>query len=321
MTLTDLRYIVAVAQHKHFERAAKACFVSQPTLSLGIKKLEEELEINIFEREARNELRITEQGEQIIEQAQKVLDQASHLKALAQTHQDPLAAPLRLGAIYTIAPYLLPELIPLLHKRAPQMQLRLEENFTAVLAEQLKQGKLDVILIALPFNEAGVITQAVYDEPFEAAIPASHHWKKRKQIGANELAEENLLLLGPGHCFRDQVLESCPDCKSSGNLQDSLAGGSLETIRYMVASGTGITVLPSSSKQISASTPLIKMIPFKEPAPKRRVALAWRKGFNRPQAIDVLRKEILNCRLSGVSMLEDEVSSAVTHKKNQANAE
>ncbi len=307
MTLTELKYIVAVAQHKHFGRAAKSCFVSQPTLSLGIKKLEEELELSIFEREARNELRITEQGEQIIEQAQKILDQAAHLKTLAQTYQDPLAASLRLGAIYTIAPYLLPELIPHLHKRAPQMQLRLEENFTAVLSEQLKQGRLDVILIALPFNEAGIVTQAVYDEPFEVVIPADHHWKNHPQIKANELAKESLLLLGPGHCFRDQVLQACPDCSSSSNLQESLAGGSLETISHMVASGTGITVLPSSSKPKATNNPLIKMIPFIKPAPQRRVALAWRKGFTRPEAIEVLRQEILKCSLSGVSMLTEEL--------------
>jgi len=306
MTLTELKYIVAVAQHKHFGRAAKACFVSQPTLSLGIKKLEEELGLNIFEREARNELRITEQGEQIIEQAQKVLDQAAHLKILAQTQQDPLAAPLRLGAIYTIAPYLLPELIPLLHKRAPQMQLRLEENFTAVLSEQLKQGKLDVIIIALPFNEPGIVTQAVYDEPFEAVVPSEHSWVNRDSVKATELAQESLLLLGPGHCFRDQVLQSCPECSASGQLQESLAGGSLETIRHMVASGTGITVLPSSSNQHAMPNPLIKMLPFSAPAPSRRVGLAWRKGFTRPEAIEVLRQEILKCSLSGVTMLENE---------------
>ncbi|VAW63338.1 Hydrogen peroxide-inducible genes activator =_ OxyR [hydrothermal vent metagenome] len=303
MTLTELKYIVAVAQHKHFGRAAKACFVSQPTLSLGIKKLEQELKLNIFEREARNELHITEQGEVIIEQAQIILDQAAQLKLLAQTHHDSLAAPLHLGAIYTIAPYLLPQLIPLLHQRAPQMQLRLEENFTAVLLEQLKRGKLDVIIIALPFNEPGILTQAMYDEPFEAAVPANHHWKDRSQITPNELAQENLILLGPGHCFRDHVLQACPDCSTSGHLQESLAGGSLETIRHMVASGTGITVLPSSSNQQNTGHSLIKMIPFSAPAPMRRVALAWRKGFTRPQAIEVLREEILKCTLNGVTLL------------------
>ncbi len=305
MTLTELKYIVAVAQHRHFGRAAKACYVSQPTLSLGIKKLEEELGLNIFEREARNELRITDQGQAIIEQAQKVLDQASHLKMMAQTQQDPLSVPLRLGAIYTIAPYLLPSLIPRLHEAAPQMQLRLEENFTAVLSEQLKQGKLDVIIIALPFDEPGIVTQALYDEPFEAAVPVSHPWSDRQQVNAEELAEQSLILLGPGHCFRDQVLQSCPMCSSAGNLQESLAGGSLETIRHMVASGTGITVLPSSSQQ-QAYNGLIKMVPFEDPAPMRRVALAWRKGFTRSESIEVLRQAILQCDLTGVTLLRDE---------------
>lgn len=303
MTLTELKYIVAVARHRHFGRAAKACFVSQPTLSLGIKKLEQELKLSIFEREARNELHITEQGALIIEHAQKILDQAVQLKLLAQAHRDPLAAPLRLGAIYTIAPYLLPPLIPLLHQVAPQMQLRLEENFTAVLLGQLKQGTLDVIIIALPFDEPGILTQAVYDEPFEAAVPADHHWKDRLQVDANELAQENLMLLGPGHCFRDQVLKACPDCSSSGHLQESMAGGSLETIRQMVASGTGISVLPCSSNQHAERNSLIKMIPFAEPAPTRRVALAWRKGFTRPKAIEVLREEISKCALNGVTQL------------------
>jgi len=306
MTLTELRYIVAVAQYGHFGRAAKACHVTQPTLSLGIKKLEEELDVSLFERGARNELRITALGENIVEQAQKVLEQADVIKQMAQTNQDPLVGSLRLGAIYTIAPYLLPELIPRIHKRAPQMPLLIEENFTAVLSEQLKQGKLDVIIIALPFDEAGVLTQAVYDEPFVVATQKDHPWSNKKSIPANDLANENLLLLGPGHCFRDQVLQNCPDCHTSGNLQQSLAGGSLETIRHMVATGTGITVLPSSSNTHSKKTNLLSMIPFKQPAPTRRVALAWRKSFTRPEAIEALRNEILKCHLFDVTMLKDE---------------
>ena len=141
--------------------------------------------------------------------------------------------------------------------------------------------------------------------PFEVVIPANHHWQKRSQIQVNELADENLLLLGPGHCFRDQVLQSCPDCSASGNLQESLAGGSLETIRHMVASGTGITVLPSSSKAKDVNNSLVKMIPFTQPAPLRRVAIAWRKGFTRPSAIEVLRLAILKCSLNGVTMLNE----------------
>jgi len=306
MTLTELKYIVAVAQHQHFGRAAEACHVTQPTLSLGIKKLEEELDVSLFERGTRNELKITGMGERIVEQAQKILDQADTLKQLANSQQDPLSGPLRLGAIYTIAPYLLPELIPRIHKRAPQMPLMIEENYTAVLAEQLKQGKLDVIIIALPFQQTGVVTQSVYDENFIIATPKKHPWAKRKSVPANDLATESLLLLGPGHCFRDQVLQSCPDCQTSSGLQQSLQGSSLETIRHMVATGTGITVLPSSCNHSRSENNLLAMIPFDKPAPTRRVALAWRKSFTRPEAIEALRNEILQCHLTGVAMLPDE---------------
>ncbi len=306
MTLTELRYIVAVARYQHFGRAAEACHVTQPTLSLGIKKLEEELDVEVFERGARNEIKITIPGSRIIEQAQKVLDQADVIKQLANQDQDPLAGPLRVGAIFTIAPYLLPALIPRIHKRAPHMPLLLEENYTASLAEQLKKGKLDVIIIALPFDEPGVVTQAIYEEPFVVATPKQHPWHKRKSIQANELADEALLLLGPGHCFRDQILQSCPDCQTSSRLQQGLEGSSLETIRHMVATGAGITVLPSSSNSQPAKNSLLSMIPFEEPAPSRRVALAWRKSFTRPEAVEALRGEILQCKLNGVTMLNNE---------------
>jgi LysR family hydrogen peroxide-inducible transcriptional activator len=310
MTLTELRYIVAVAQHQHFGRAADACHVTQPTLSLGIKKLEEELGVELFERGARNEVRITSLGERIVEQAQRVLDQALVIKQLADNQQNPLFGALRLGAIYTIAPYLLPELIPRIHRRAPEMPLLIEENYTAVLSEQLRQGKLDVIIIALPFTEPGIVTQALYDEPFMVATPKDHPWalqykSKGKQVETAELANESLLLLGPGHCFRDQVLQTCPACQTSGSLQQGLAGSSLETIRHMVATGAGITVLPSSSAHASKSS-LLSLVPFKKPAPTRRVALAWRKSFTRTEAIAALREEILKCKLSDVTMLENE---------------
>lgn len=305
MTLTELKYIIAVAQHKHFGRAAKSCFVSQPTLSLGIKKLEDELGVNLFERSSRNELSVTPIGERIIEQAQKVVEQAAVIKQLASHNQDPLSGPLRLGAIYTIAPYLLPDLVPLIHRRAPQMPLFIEENFTAVLSEQLKRGKLDVIIIALPFVEPGIVTQAIYDEPFLVVAPKNHEFSQQKSIDVKKLAEQNLLLLGPGHCFRDQVLQGCPDCRTAGNLQ-GLEGGSLETIRHMVATGVGITVMPSSSNRPANPNPLLTMIPFKKPAPTRRVALAWRKSFTRPEAIEALRQQILKCKIPGVTMLENE---------------
>lgn len=304
MTLTELRYIVAVARERHFGRAAEACFASQPTLSVAVKKLEEELGVALFERRA-NDVAVTAPGERIIEQAQRVLEEVESLRQLAAAGQDPLAAPLRLGAIYTIGPYLLPYLIPALRKRAPKMPLRVEENFTAVLSERLRQGELDAIIISLPFEEPGILTLPLYDEPFVVALPADHPWTGRKSIKAADLPQESLLLLGSGHCFRDQVLKVCPalNRSSAGGMQKTLEGSSLETIRHMVASGAGITVLPCSSVATTAGPErrLLATRPFASPAPSRRVALAWRKSFPRPQAIEALRQALVDARLDCVA--------------------
>ncbi len=307
MTLTELRYIVAVARERHFGRAAQACFVSQPTLSVAIRKLEDELGVTLFERGA-NEVTPTMIGERVVTQAQRVLEQATALKEIAQQGKDPLAGPLRLGVIYTVGPYLLPHLIPLLHKRAPHMPLLIEENYTARLSEQLKEGVLDVIIISLHFAEPGIVTQALYDEPFKVVLPSSHVWKKAKAIKAKDLAKENLLLLGAGHCFRDQVLKTCPELNRSsavGSLQRTLEGGSLETIRHMVASGAGITVLPCTSVlSHQAEDKLLAVRPFADPVPKRRIALAWRNSFPRPQAIATLREALQACPLPCVNFLD-----------------
>ncbi|MBI3344297.1 MAG: hydrogen peroxide-inducible genes activator [Gammaproteobacteria bacterium] len=307
MTLTELRYIVAVARERHFGRAAQACFVSQPTLSVAIRKLEEELGVALFER-GTNEVTLTPVGERIVAQAQRVLEQTAAIREIAQEGKDPLAGPLRLGVIYTIGPYLLPHLIPLLHKRAPRMPLLIEENYTARLSELLKEGVLDVIVISLPFDEPGVVTQALYDEPFKVVLPYNHEWKKLKAIKAKELAKENLLLLGAGHCFRDQVLMVCPELNRSsavGSLQRTLEGGSLETIRHMVASGAGITVLPCTSVlSHQAEDKLLAVRPFADPVPKRRIALAWRNSFPRPQAIATLREALHACPLPCVNFLD-----------------
>lgn len=307
MTLTELRYIVAVARERHFGRAAEACHVSQPTLSVAVRKLEDELGVMLFERNA-SDITITPLGQRIVEQAQRALEQAEVIKHIAQEGRDPLVGPLRLGVIYTVGPYLLPHLIPSLHQRAPKMQLLLEEGYTAHLAEQLRRGDLDVIVISLPFAEAGIVTQPVYDEPFKVVLPAQHPWKKEKQIKARALAKENLLLLGAGHCFRDQVLQACPElnrASASGSLQRTLEGGSLETIRHMVASGAGITVLPCTSVHgHAAEEHMLATRPFAEPVPKRRIALAWRSSFPRPQAIEALRAAIHDSPLRCVTMLE-----------------
>lgn len=308
MTLTELRYIVSLARTRHFGRAAEACFVSQPTLSVAIRKLEDELGVTLFER-GTSEISITPVGERIVEQAQRVLEESAAIRLIAEQGRDPLIAPLRLGVIYTIAPYLLPHLIPVLHQIAPRMPLHIEENFTVRLNEHLKQGNLDAIIIALPFGEPGIVTQALYDEPFIIALPNTHPWHDRESISSGELAEESLLLLGSGHCFRDQVLQVCPALNRSsagpGSLQKTLEGSSLETIRHMVASGAGLTVLPCSAVMPSLrEAPLLSFRPFSAPVPGRRVALAWRKSFPRPQALEALRQAILAADFECVTPLD-----------------
>jgi LysR family hydrogen peroxide-inducible transcriptional activator len=305
MTLTELRYIVAVARERHFGRAAETCFVSQPTLSVAVKKLEDELGVMLFER-GPGEVSVTPAGEKIVEQAQRVLEEASRIREIAAAGKDPLAGPLRLGAIYTIGPYLLPKLIPILRKTAPAMQLLIQENFTHRLAEQLKSGEVDVILVALPFEAPGVVTRAVYDEPFLVAVPKGHPWENRKRVTSDELTSESLLLLGEGHCFRDQVLDICHTVRSRERspLAKTVEGGSLETIRQMVAGGVGVTVLPATSTSASGGTSdLIRILPFARPAPTRRVGLAWRRSFPRPEAIEALRKAVLACNLPQVEKL------------------
>jgi len=311
VTLTELRYVVAVARERHFGRAAESCFVSQPTLSVAIRKLEEELGVQLFER-GTGEVAPTSPGLLVVEQAQRVLEEAGRIKELAESAQDPLAGTLRLGAIYTIGPYLLPKLIPFIRKAAPRLQLMIQENYTHSLAEALKSGDVDVILVAHPFAESGIVTRAVYDEPFLVAVPRGHPWEKKKRVSVGELAEESLLLLGSGHCFRDQVMELCSTVARSPRqrgMQRMLEGGSLETIRHMVATGVGITVLPSTSTVPATASDLIRLLPFARPAPERRVLLAWRKTFPRPEAIETLRQAILACDLPLATRLPHSVAS------------
>ena len=288
MTLTELRYIVAVARERHFGRAANSCFVSQPTLSVAVKKLEDELGVTLFERSS-GDVSLTAIGGRIVEQAQRVLEEVTVVKQLAEQGKDPLAGSLRLGVIYTISPYLLPHLIPELRQLAPQMQLLLEENYTARLAEMLKQGEIDVAIVAEPFHEGGIATQALYEEGFVVATPRGHAWEAMPEISSEQLAEENVLLLSPGNCFRDQVLQTCPDLNresmgGTGGLQRTLQGSSLTTIRHMVAGGIGVTVLPVTSVS-AADDALLSIRPFAEPAPTRRVVMAWRRNFPRMAAI------------------------------------
>ena len=300
MTLNELRYIVAVAQELNFRRAAEKSFVSQPALSLAIQKLEDELGVRIFER-GKNEVTVTTVGSQIVEQAHRALEEVEGIREIARQDKDQLASTLRLGIIYSVCPYLLPDLVPALKKIAPDMALEIEENITANLDTLLRNGKLDVIIIALPFGDSGILTRPLYDEPFEVVVDSDHQWAKRRSIRAQELASEKVLLLDSGHCFSNQVAEACPDLERKG--ADIQHGTSLETIRNMVASGLGITVLPASANSERYRNPLLRVIPFAKPAPSRRIALAWRKSFARNQAIEALTRAIARTSIRGIDHL------------------
>jgi LysR family hydrogen peroxide-inducible transcriptional activator len=321
MTLTELKYIVAVAREKHFGKGADACHVSQPTLSVAIKKLEDELEVKLFERSA-SEISVTPLGQEIIRQAQSVLEQAELIKDIAKRGKDPLAGGLRLGVIYTIGPYLLPDLVGQMIATVPQMPLILQENFTVKLLEDLRNGEIDCAILAEPFPDTNLAIAPLYDEPFMAAVPSGHPLAARSSITAQEIKKETMLLLGNGHCFRDHVLEVCPEfarfASGSGGIQKSFEGSSLETIKHMVAAGMGITLVPrlgvpKESLAISASgkkskvpaeqPAFIKYLPFEGHIPSRRVVLAWRRSFTRYEAIAALRNAIYACELPGVTRL------------------
>jgi LysR family transcriptional regulator, hydrogen peroxide-inducible genes activator len=300
MTLTELRYIVAVARERHFGRAAEKCFVSQPTLSVSVRNLEDELGITLFER-TRTEVLVTDIGREVVAQAERVLAEVDRVRSLAQQGRDPLQGPLRLGVIHTIAPYVLPELVVALHKAAPGMPLDVEENQTYKLEEMLRAGSIDAAILALPFNVPGIGTGALYEEAFKVVLPAGHRWARRRSIAPAELHEENVLLLSMGHCFRDQVLDACSEISLPATA--GRQGNSLETLRSMVVSGLGISVLPACALTRRYESPLLKVVPFTEPVPTRRVALAWRQGFHRPAALDVVAAAVRALSLP-VRMLE-----------------
>ena len=293
MTLNELRYIVAVAQEKNFGRAAQRCFISQPALSVAIQKLEEELKTQLFER-GKSEITVTPVGERIVEQAHKVLEEAARIRDIAQAGRNQLAGLFRLGAIYTVAPYLLPDLVPALNALAPDMPLEIEENITEQLEAALKTGRIDAAIIALPFQPPGIATEFLYEEPFQVVVPQRHPWAKRKTIDPSELAGEHAILLNVGHCFRDQVLESCPEL-NRGDAPGTRTN-SLETIRNMVASGLGISVLPRDALTPKYHSRLVVPVAFAKPVPSRRIALAYRKSFPRPAAIAAIREAVATCR-------------------------
>lgn len=299
MTLTELRYIVAVAQDRHFGRAAERCCVTQPALSLAIQKLEQNLGATIFERQ-KNRVELTPLGEQIVRQAQRVLEEAEHITLIAAKGKDQLVGPFKLGVIATVGPYVLPELIPLLHTRAPAMPLEIEENLTVNLNRMLLTGALDALIIAMPHDEPGVITRPLYEEPFKVVVPVTHPWAKKKRIEVDRLGTEKVILPHAGHCFRRQVLDQCPDISRSD--REGVQGNSLETIRQMVASGLGITVLPCSALTSKHQHKRLATVAFADPVPERQIGLAWRKGFARPQALDALAETVRRLKIPGLEM-------------------
>ena len=307
MTLTELRYIIAVAQEKHFGRAAEACFVSQPTLSVSIKKLEDELNTRIFERKS-NQIALTAVGERLVKQAQLIVEESNKMRLIADQGRDPLLGPLRLGIIFTIGPYLLPKIVRVIFDAVPNMPLVLNEDFTNVILEKLRNGSLDAGILAEPFDMHGLNSVALYDEDFVVAIPRDHKFSSRQYISSDDLATETMLLLGVGHCFRDQVLDVCPEAArysvNAQGIQRTFEGSSLETIRYMVSSGLGVTLLPRMALEALTKDETIKLLNFKNNPPSRRVVLVWRKSFARYEAIRKIKELIMTVDLAGCKRIK-----------------
>ncbi|MRX27913.1 hydrogen peroxide-inducible genes activator [Kangiella sp. HZ709] len=304
MTLTEFRYIVAVAREQHFGRAAEACFVSQPTLSVGVKKLEEQLGVIIFER-SKSDVKVTPQGQRIVEQAQAILEQVDQLKLEASENSDQLEGALKIGAIFTIGPYLFPNLVPELRRIAPKMPLHIDEDYTHNLKTKLRNGELDAIFIALPFDEAEIDTIPLYEEEFLALLPPKHPWIKKDKLYLADIADEVMIMLGAGHCFRDQVLEACPQCRdnSLNPQKDWITGSSLETIRHMVASGLGVSVIPASAADYHNEKLSLVVKPFSQPVPSRKIAIAFRRSFPRKDALQLLQKAVNPSLMHGTEVI------------------
>jgi LysR family hydrogen peroxide-inducible transcriptional activator len=301
MTLTELRYIVALAQERNFSRAAERCSVSQPTLSVAIARLEDELGVHLFER-GKGFVSPSAIGIRVVEQARLALREAEKVRQIANLGRSQIEGPLRLGVIHTIGPYLLPQLIHSLKVVAPEMPLAIEENMTATLADMLRDNELDVLIIALPFEVPGILTRPIYDESFKVIVPRGHRWEDMGEIRPEEVVGDEILLLKAGNCFRDQVLGACPEVSSPET--DIRLGHSIGTIRCMVASGLGVSVLPEGALLHPYTNDMISIIPFSEPAPARRIALAWRVGFVRPKAIDALLAAFHELRSPAYRMLD-----------------
>jgi LysR family transcriptional regulator, hydrogen peroxide-inducible genes activator len=276
MNLRDLRYLVAVADHRHFGRAAEACFVSQPTLSTQLKKLEQELGVELVERNPR-QIVLTDTGEQVVERARLILDETERIRDIARRARDPEAGSLRIGLFPTLAPYLLPHVVPQLHQRFPNLELLLVEEKTEVVLHQLRTGKLDVGILALPVDDDQLHQEPLFDEDFLLAVPADHPLATIDEpVPMSALANEQVLLLEEGHCLRDQALAVCQ--LAGASERGAFRATSLETLRQMVAAAVGVTLLP----ELAIRPPVppsddVRLLRFEEPVPRRRIAMLWRR--------------------------------------------
>jgi LysR family transcriptional regulator, hydrogen peroxide-inducible genes activator len=297
LSLRALGYLVALSEARHFGKAAERCFVSQPTLSAQIKKLEDQLGVQLVERS--QQARLTDIGQRIVERARRVLDEAREIEELARNFQDPLAGELRVGLIPTVGPYLLPHVAGPLHKRFARLKLLLTEHQTHRLLALLKNGELDVAILALPVPAERIVTRVLYTESFQAALPADHDLARRRRVSLDDLEGETLLLLEEGHCLRDQALEACRLAKI--REAPDFRGTSLETLRQMVAAGVGITLLPRLAiDQPTSRSVTLAVRRFQDPEPSRTIAAAWRPGSAREEtithlcdAIETLMKRVL----------------------------
>ena len=276
MNLRDLKYLVALADHKHFGRAAAACYVSQPTLSTQIKKLEDELGVPLVERAPRKVM-LTPAGRDAAERARRIVAEVEQMKEAARRSQDPEAGTVRLGMFPTLGPYLLPHVVPRIRARFPHLELLLVEEKSDVLLSRLREGKLDAGLLALPVADDQLHTEFLFEEPFVLAVPESHPLAQRGSLTLAELSHQQLLLLEDGHCLREQALDVCR--LSGANEKSEFRATSLETLRQMVAADVGITLLPTLAvKPPVARSPNIHLLGFSDSHPSRRIAMVWRKS-------------------------------------------
>lgn len=286
MTLQELKYLVALAEHGHFGRAAEACFITQSTLSTQLKKLEDFLGVTLFDRSLKR-VTPTPIGREILQAARNIVEESERIKDLAKHAQDPMARTLRLGIIPTLGPYYLPHALMLMHKKHPGLRLLLREEMTPQILEHLADGKLDAGLLALPVDDDNLRVEPLFYEPFFAALPAGHALAKREELKVPDIMTEKLLLLDEGHCLRDQALDVC-GANSKG--REEVRATSLETLRQMVGMGLGMTLLPALSVDAGprVSKKSVEIRPFKKPVPGRTIGLVWRKRAPFPETFERL---------------------------------